>query len=102
MPEGRLGHDPPFTNKNAQNPPEFSVILDIIFLYTYFMPKGLRRASDFGHCLSIHLFYAHRAVRKGLPGVTSLTPHTLAVFSPHQPLKAALRAALQSPNTILP
>ena len=63
MSEGRLGHDPPFANKNAQNPPEFSMILDIVFLYTYSMPKGLRRASDFGHCLPIHLFYAQRSAQ---------------------------------------
>ena len=63
MPEGRLGHDSLFANKNAQNPPEFSMILDIVFLYTYSMPKGLRRASDFGHCLPIHLFYAQRSAQ---------------------------------------
>ena len=93
MPEGRLGHDPPFTNKNAQNPPEFSVILDIVFLYTYFMPKDLHRASDFGHWLAVHLFYAQRAVRKGLPGVTSLKPHT-----PHR----AFATSSNSHHTSLP
>ena len=63
MSEGLPGHDPPFADKNAQNPPEFSMILDIVFLYTYFMPKDLLRVRDFGHCLPIHLFYAQRAAQ---------------------------------------